>query len=112
MIDRDPVEPAAQILLGLAHQVACPGLQVREGGRVLGADDEAEVVPVIRAALREVLAVGVVGARVEEPRLGAVARHAVALEVADVGGERRGPEPRALMPQDARLDDDASRRRV
>ena len=26
VIDRDPVEAAAQILLGLAHQVACPGL--------------------------------------------------------------------------------------
>jgi hypothetical protein len=81
----------AQVLLALAHQVARPGLEVRERRCVLGADDEAEVVPVIGAALREVSAVGVVGARAEEPRLGTITGDPFALEVADVGRERRGP---------------------
>ncbi len=109
VIDPDPVEAAAQILLGLAHQVARPSLEVREGGRVLWADDEAEVVAVIRTALREVSALRIVGAGVEEPRLGAITGHPVPLEVADVGGEGSGPEARALMAHDARLDHDASR---
>ena len=97
-------------LLVLPHQVARPSLEVRKRGRVLGADYEAEVVAVIRAALREVSALRLVGARIKEPRLGAVTGRPVALEVADVGGEGVGAEARALMAHGAHdLADEAPR---
>ncbi len=112
VINRDRVEPAAQIPVGLAHQVTSPGLQLRERRCVLRADDEAEMVPVIGAALREASAVRVVGLRVEEPRLRTVTRHALALEVADVGGEGGGAEARALVAHDACLDHKAARWRA
>jgi hypothetical protein len=57
VIDRDRVDATAKALLGRLHQVACPGLEVRERGPILRADDEAEVVAVIGGALLEGAAV-------------------------------------------------------
>ena len=53
MIDRDPVELGAEILLDIEHQLARKRLEVAELGRVFGRDDEAEVMAVILAALGE-----------------------------------------------------------
>lgn len=66
------------------------------------------MVSIIRAALRECFAIGIVPAGIEELTARVVARNAIALEVRDVKGKRRGPEPRALVAHDARLDHHAA----
>ena len=58
---------------------------------------------VILAALGEGAFIRRVGARIEHPRVLAVARHTLALEVGDVLGQRRRAEPRALVTYDARF---------
>src|SRR3546814_14887488 len=71
-----------------AHQVPGGGAQVVQFGAVLGRDDEAEMVPVVGAALLESVEVGVVGLRPVGPARLAIAAGAVALDVAQVLGER------------------------
>ena len=71
--------------------------------RILGRDDETEVVAIILAALGEGAFIGRVGGGVEHARVLAVACHALALQVGDVLGQRRRTEARALMAHDARL---------
>ena len=53
VIDADPVELRAEVLLHLPHQVAGEGLEVCHLDRVLRRDDEAEMVPVVLGALGE-----------------------------------------------------------
>ena len=53
VIDRHPVQPRAQIGFHAAHQVPRVGPQVVQLGGILGRDDEAEMVPVVPAALLE-----------------------------------------------------------
>src|SRR3546814_13508610 len=64
------------------------GAQVVQFGAVLGRDDEAEMVPVVGAAFLESVEVGVVGLRPVGPARLAIAAGAVALDVAQVLGER------------------------
>jgi hypothetical protein len=88
VIDRHPIQPRAQVGFHAAHQVPGVGAQVVQLGAILGRDDEAEMVPVVGAAFLEGVEVGFVGLRpVGSARL-AVAAHAVALDVAQVLGER------------------------
>ena len=61
VIDPDPVELGAEVFLGLAHQVAREALQVGHLGSIFGRDDEPEMMPVVLAALAELLYVGIVG---------------------------------------------------
>src|SRR3546814_4272257 len=65
------------------------------------------MMPVVLAALREGIAIGVVRAGIEQAGVASIARHAVALEVGDMPGERRRAKLRALMPDHTGLDDDA-----
>jgi len=51
MVDRDPVEPGAEVLFRLPHEVAGEGADIREPVAVLGGDDEAELVTAFAAAL-------------------------------------------------------------
>jgi hypothetical protein len=51
MVDRDPFEPGAQVLLHLPHQPARERLEVGILVAVLDRDDEAELVTVASAAL-------------------------------------------------------------
>ena len=88
MVDRHPIELSPEIALGMSHQVAGVGAKVGELGRVLGADDEPEVVAVLFAAICERRDVGRVAACIEHAGVGAVARHALPLEIAQVLGER------------------------
>jgi hypothetical protein len=88
VIDRHPIQPRAQVGLHAAHQVPGVGAQVVQLGAVLGRDDEAEMVPVVGAAFLEGVEVGFVGLRPVGPARLAVAAHAVALDVAQVLGER------------------------
>ena len=104
VIDRDPVDWRAEIAGHVVHQLARERAQVSELGRIFWRDDKPEMVSVIRAALRECLAIGIVPAGIEQLAALVVARHAIALKVGDVKRKRRGPEPRALVTHDARFD--------
>ncbi|MNE19741.1 hypothetical protein D3C87_2016950 [compost metagenome] len=53
VVDRDPVERRAQILLDVVHEIAGIGAKVCEFARVFQRDDEAEMMAIILAALRE-----------------------------------------------------------
>ena len=92
VIDADPVELRAQVLLHLPHQLAGVILQIGHVHRVFGRDDEAEMVPVVGAAFLEGVEVGGIGLRpVGLARL-AVAAHAVALHPGfDAHGRTRRP---------------------
>ena len=101
VIDTDPVELGAEILFHLPHQVAGIGLEVGHLRRVLGRDDEPEMMPIILGPLGEGLGIGVLGLGTEQPRLLPVPGDTLAPQVAKVGGKRRGPR---AMTDDARLD--------
>ena len=94
MIDGDPIELGAEILLHLADQLAGEALEVGHLRRVLGRDDEAEMVAVVLAPLGEGLGIGVLGLGAEQPRLLPVPGDALAPEIAEMGGERRRAAPR------------------
>jgi hypothetical protein len=47
VIDRDPIEPRAEILFHLADKIACEGLEVRHLRGVVGRDDEAEMMAIV-----------------------------------------------------------------
>jgi hypothetical protein len=96
VIDRHPIQPRAQVGFHAAHQVPGVGAQVVQLGAILGRDDEAEMVPVVGAAFLEGVEVGFVGLRPVGPARLAVAAHAVALDVAQVLGERLRAGPRWL----------------
>ena len=106
MIDGDPIELGAEILLHLADQLAGEALEVGHLRRVLGRDDEAEVMAVLLAPLREGLGVGVLGLGTEQPGLLPVPGDALAPEVAEVGCERRSASG---MADDAGLHRDQTR---
>ncbi len=103
MVDGDPIELGAEILLHLPHYVAGEGAEVRESVTILRGDDEAELVAVFPAAFDEGRAVRSVGVGAIEPPALAVARRAVALQVADVGIGRLAAD---LEPHDPGLDHD------
>ncbi|MFN5616837.1 MAG: hypothetical protein ACK45V_14305, partial [Brevundimonas sp.] len=81
MIDRDPIEPGAEVGFHLAREVAREGAQVRQLGGVLGRDDEAEMVAVVLRARGETSVIGAVAVGIEHHGLLTVARDAVALEI-------------------------------
>jgi hypothetical protein len=58
VIDRDPIQPRAEIPLQVAHQLAGEGTEGGHLGGVFGRDREAEMMPVILAALGESLRIG------------------------------------------------------
>ena len=88
VIDGDPIEPGAEIAFDVLHQLSDEAAHVLKFGRILGRDDEPEMVPVIGGALGKGLFIGRVRGGVEHPRIGAVAGDAVALQISDVLGQR------------------------
>ncbi|MHC2280981.1 hypothetical protein ACVME8_007624 [Bradyrhizobium diazoefficiens] len=64
MIGSNPVEPGAEILLHLPHEVADERFQVRQLRAVLRRHDKPELVAIAGAAFRKGLAVGVIIARI------------------------------------------------
>ena len=106
MIDRNPVEPRAQVPLDVAHEIAGIGAKVPEFGSVLRRYDEAEMMTVIAGPLREGRDVGRVVPSIEEASCFAVLGHAVSLEIGDVRGE-----PSSASARHPRLDDDLPSRR-
>ena len=105
MLDRPPVQAGAEILFHPRHQLAGKALEVAHLLGVLGRDDEPEMMAVVLAARRKLVAVEAVRLRAEQHALFAVARDAIALQIIEMGSERGA----AAMPDDARLHDDLAR---
>ncbi|EGY00786.1 hypothetical protein AZA_86051 [Nitrospirillum viridazoti Y2] len=101
VIDGHPIELGAEVLLHLADQLAGVALEVGHLGRILGRDDEAEVVAVTLTPLGEGLWIGVLGLRTEQPGLLTVPGDALAPEVAEMSAKRRRARG---VADDARLD--------
>jgi hypothetical protein len=77
-------------------------------GGILRRDDEAETMPVVEAASREGHGVGAVLGGAKHAALLAIPGDPVALEVGDVGRQRRRAEGPPLMVDHPGLDDDAT----
>ena len=88
VIDRDPVEPGAEVRLHRLHQVAGGLPQVGQLYAFLGGDDEAELVAVVAAPVEEGAAVHGVALGGINLSLLAVAVDAIALQIAQVGVHR------------------------
>src|SRR3546814_20398583 len=98
MVDRDPVELRAKIHLHPCHEIAGEAAKVFDVLRVLGGDDETELVAIALDAPNERLAVGrVAGAVVGHAGL-MVAGDALAFDVANVtvGRPRCRPGPMGI----------------
>ena len=85
VVNRDPIELGAEVLLDLASQLAGETLEVGHLRRVIGRDDEAEVMSVLLAPLGEGVGVGIFRVRAEQPGLLAVPGDALAPEIAEMG---------------------------
>lgn len=91
MIDRDPIEPCAQIRLHLTDQIAGEALEILELGSILRGDDETEMMAILFTAPREAQIIRLVARSIERhPRL-PVPADALALQIGEVFRERRGP---------------------
>jgi hypothetical protein len=99
VIDGHPVEPRAEVAFGVGHQVAGKRLEVRQLGRILRQHDETKVVTVIFATFGEGAVIDILAVSAEHRGRFAVARHAVAatvLQMGDEGGFERCRTTRAL----------------
>ena len=92
VIDRHPIETGAQVSLHSLHQVAGVGAQVFKMPRILGRDDEAELVAVFAPSLLEGAGICLIGQRPIGMARPALAIDALALDVAQVldGGPAAG----------------------
>jgi hypothetical protein len=85
VVDRDPVEPGAEILFHLSHDVAREGTQVRELVTIFRRDNESKLVAILAAAFHERAPIGCVTVGTVEPPALALESGAVALEIPDMG---------------------------
>ena len=67
-IDRDPIEPGAQVRFHLLHQIAGGGAQIGQIQSILSRDDETELVAILAAPVEE-------GAAVLDVALGRIDLH-------------------------------------
>ncbi len=107
MVDRDPVELRAEVLFHRRHQPAHERLQIGIEFSFLRRNDEAKLVPVIRAAVEEGRAVSDILARVVELARLALTRDPVTLDIFEMRARRRNPF--GTQSQEPRLHDDAAR---
>ena len=111
VIDRDPVEPNVRVDIQIAchilHHLAGESAQVRHLAGILRRDDEAEVMPVVLAALGEGFAIGSVRPGIEHLAVRSITGDTVAFEIGDMACERCGTKRCASMADNARFDDDA-----
>ena len=101
VIDGHPVETRAEVLFHLPDEIAREGFEIRHLERVVGRDDEAEMMPVIAAALGEGPRVGSLRLRPEQTRLLPVPGHTVTAQVIEMRAQGRGTPG---VAHDARLD--------
>jgi hypothetical protein len=99
VIDRDPLQAGAEVAFHLPHQVAGEAAQVCHLGRVFRGDRRPKMMPVRGTTAGELALVDTVRLGIEYLGALAVAGHPVALEVAEMGGERYPPpRPYAAPP--------------
>src|SRR5215468_10798146 len=108
VIDCDPVEPGPEIAFHLSDEVAGEGLEIGHLGSILRRNDEAEVMPIVMSAPREICGFGPDFRGAEHMGLLAVTGRAITLKVGNVGGERRGTEGTTPMADHTGLHDDAA----
>jgi hypothetical protein len=106
VINRDPVELGSEVSLGLSHQIAREGLEVREPICIIRGHDEPEMMAIPLASIGERPMIGIIVLGIEHSPGGPIPGHAVAAEIAEVRAERRPPHS---MPYDTRLDHGATR---
>lgn len=106
VIDGHPVKAGVEIAGHVGHQFTREGAQVAHIVRILRRDDEAEVVPVVLAALGKAVPIGLVGRGIEHPAMRSVARRSLALNIVDMTRERRGPGLGLPLANNAGLDQD------
>jgi hypothetical protein len=109
MVNSNPIELCTEIPGRLVHQLAGEAAEIRELRGIVRRDDEPEVMPVAFAALSKGPTIGLVSGRVEQLPGGTVARHTIALEIADMGSQRAR---RPHLPNDTRLDHRAAASRL
>jgi hypothetical protein len=85
VIDSYPIEPRAEIGLHLLGDVARESLEVSHVAGILGRDDEPEMMPVAFSPFRESRAIGTVAAGIEHLGPLATPRHAITLQVREMG---------------------------
>ncbi|OIQ93574.1 hypothetical protein GALL_244220 [mine drainage metagenome] len=90
VIDGDPIKLGAEVFFHLPDQIAGKALEVGEVGGILRRDDEAEMMSVVFAAFGERLGIGILGFGTEQPGLFSVPGDALAAEITEMGGKRRG----------------------
>jgi hypothetical protein len=88
VVDGHPIEARAQVGFHAAHEVPRVGAQVFEFRAILWRENEAEMVPVIDATFLEGVEVSGIGLRPIGLARFTIAAHAIALDVAQVLGER------------------------
>ncbi len=110
VIHRDPVEPRSQVCFHLTSEVARVFAQIGQLRRVLGRDDDPEMMPIVLAPLGETAIVGLVAVRIEQRRWRTVAGHTLALQISDVRGQRRHAPSADAMTHGQRLHQHASAR--
>lgn len=106
VVDRDPIEAGVEILFHLRDEITGEGPEIGHVDGIVGRDDESEMVAIVLTPLREGLRIGVVTARSEEMGFLSITGHALAAQIVEVGGKRRGA---SRVTHDARLDDGATR---
>ena len=85
MVNRDPVQPGSQILFHPDHQTAGQGFEVIIVRAILGADDDAELMPIAPRLIEPGIAINLVGVRAVKLSPPVLAGGAVAFDVAHMG---------------------------
>src|SRR6516165_8027138 len=86
MVHRHPIELRSQVSFEQAHEVAGEAGEIAELGALFGRDDEAKLMAIVLATIKESIAVGPVLRRRVEPAALAIARGAVALNITQMSG--------------------------
>lgn len=92
VIDRDPVEPVAQVGVHLVHQTARGLPQVGQHHPLLGGDDQAELEPIFPTPVKERGAISHVLVGGTDLVVLAIADHAVAFQIAQMRVHRHAAD--------------------
>lgn len=103
-----PVQPRAEIGFHLLHEITGEAVEVRHLRRILGRDNEAEMMPVVPATDCKILCLHLLPIRPEQMRFLAVAGDAIAAQIGEVIGQRSRTCAAPGLSHHAGLDGDAA----
>lgn len=89
VIDRDPIQPGAEILFHSLHQPSRQRLQIIIFGAILRRDDETELVAIARLPIEKSHPVDLIRLGPVELSSSTIAGRAVTLDIAEMGARRR-----------------------